>query len=223
MTKPLFLQAIAKLLLGVVLVALLLFLPAGTWHYWNAWLLLGILFIPMVIAGIFMMLKSPELLKKRLNAKESETEQKTVIALSGIMFLAAFVTAGLNFRFGWLILPKAGVIAAAVVFLLSYALYGEVLRENAYLSRTIEVQAEQKVIDTGLYGIVRHPMYTVTLLMFLSMGLVLGSPISFCILLLYIPIIVKRIRNEEDVLTEGLQGYADYKRRVKYRLIPFIW
>ena len=223
MTKPLFLQAIAKLLLGVVLVALLLFLPAGTWHYWNAWLLLGILFIPMVIAGIFMMLKSPELLKKRLNAKESETEQKTVIALSGIMFLAAFVTAGLNFRFQWLILPKAGVIAAAVVFLLSYALYGEVLRENAYLSRTIEVQAEQKVIDTGLYGIVRHPMYTVTLLMFLSMGLVLGSPISFCILLLYIPLIVKRIRNEEDVLTEGLQGYADYKRRVKYRLIPFIW
>ena len=223
MTMRLFLQAITKLLLGVLLVALLLFLPAGTWNYWNAWLLLGILFIPMVIAGVIMMCKSPELLKKRLNARESESEQRSVIALSGIMFLAAFVTAGLNFRFQWLTLPSAAVYAAAVVFLLSYALYGEVLRENAYLSRTVEVQAEQKVIDTGLYGIVRHPMYSATLLLFLSMGLVLGSPLSFGILLAYIPIIVKRIRNEEVVLTEGLPGYADYKNKVKYRLIPFVW
>ena len=198
-------------------------MPAGTWHYWNAWLLLGILFIPMVIAGVFMMCKSPELLKKRLNVKESEGEQRTVIALSGIMFLAAFVLAGLNFRFQWLILPGWVSWAGAAAFLLSYALYAEVLRENEYLSRTIEVQENQKVIDTGLYGIVRHPMYAATLILFLSMGWVLGSPLSFAVLLCYIPIIAKRMKNEEKVLEAGLQGYTAYKQKVKYKVIPYVW
>ena len=170
-----------------------------------------------------MMLRNPELLKKRLNVKESEGEQKTVIALSGIMFLAAFVVAGLNYRFGWLVMPRWAVIVAAVIFLAAYLMYAEVLRENAYLSRTVEVQEHQKVIDTGLYGIVRHPMYSATVVLFLSMGLVLGSPISFVILLFYLPIIAKRIRNEEEVLTRGLEGYREYKEKVKYKLIPFIW
>ncbi len=223
MTKQLFAQAIGKFLAGLILVALLLFVPAGTLHYWNAWLFLGILFIPMFGAGIVMMIRSPELLKRRLNAKEEEAEQKTVIALSGLMFLAAFIVAGLNCRFGWIHMPDWSVWAAAGVFLLAYLLYAEVLRENVWLSRTIEVQEEQKVVDTGLYGIVRHPMYAVTLLLFLSMPLVLGSPISFVILLCYIPIIAKRIKNEEKVLEEGLAGYAEYKKKVRYRMIPFIW
>ena len=223
MTKQLFAQAIGKFLAGLILVALLLFVPAGTLHYWNAWLFLGILFIPMFGAGIVMMIRSPELLKRRLNAKEEEAEQKTVIALSGLMFLAAFIVAGLNYRFGWIHMPDWSVWAAAGVFLLAYLLYAEVLRENVWLSRTIEVQEEQQVVDTGLYGIVRHPMYAVTLLLFLSMPLVLGSPISFVILLCYIPIIAKRIKNEEKVLEEGLAGYAEYKKKVRYRLIPFIW
>ena len=170
-----------------------------------------------------MMLRNPELLKKRLHARESEGEQKIVIALSGVMFLAAFVVAGLNFRFGWIVLPRWAVIAAAVVFLAAYLMYAEVLRENAYLSRTVEIQEHQKVIDTGLYGIVRHPMYSATVFLFLSMGLVLGSPISFAILLLYLPIIAKRIRNEEKVLAQGLEGYAAYRDKVKYKVIPFIW
>lgn len=223
MDGKLFRQAIVKFLSGVVLLGLLLFLPAGTFRFRNAWILMGILFIPMAAAGIVMMLRSPELLRKRLNMQETEREQKTVIALSGAMFAAAFVTAGLNFRFGWFMLPDAVVYIAAGFFLAGYLLFAEVLRENAYLSRTVEVQQEQKVIDTGLYGIVRHPMYSATLLLFLSMGLVLGSPVSFVILLLYIPIIVRRIRNEETVLTEGLEGYAAYCQKVRYRLIPLIW
>jgi protein-S-isoprenylcysteine O-methyltransferase Ste14 len=223
MTIKLFFQAIAKFVFGLVLVALLLFLPAGTIHYWNGWLLLGILFIPMFFAGIVLMLRNPELLQKRLNAKESEEEQKAVIILSGIMFLAAFVAAGLNYRFGWIVMPRWTAIAAAGIFLAAYVMYAEVLRENAYLSRTVEVQEQQKVIDTGLYGIVRHPMYSATVFLFLSMGLVLGSPISFVILLFYLPIIAKRIKNEEEVLTQGLAGYKEYKEKVKFKVIPFIW
>ena len=223
MTKILFFQAISKFVLGLALIALLLFLPAGTLRYWNAWLLIGILFVPMFFAGIVMMLRNPELLKKRLNAKENEDDQKAVIALSGIMFLAAFVVAGLNHRFGWIVMPRWTVIAAACVFLAAYLMYAEVLRENAYLSRTVEVQEHQKVIDTGLYGVVRHPMYAATVFLFLSMGLVLGSPISFVILLFYLPIIAKRIQNEEAVLTQGLDGYQAYKEKVRYKVIPFIW
>lgn len=216
-------QAMVKFFSGLLLVGALLFLPAGTWDYWQAWLLIGILFVPMFVAGLVLMKKNPDLLRKRLNAKEEQAEQKTVIALSGLMFLAAFVLAGLNRRFGWCLLPGWATWAAAAVFLLAYALYAEVLRENAYLSRTIEVQEGQKVVDTGLYGVVRHPMYAVTLFLFLSMPLVLACPYSFAVMLVYIPIIVKRIRNEEDVLEEGLAGYAEYKQRVKYRLVPGIW
>ena len=223
MNGKLFLQAVAKFLFGFALVAVLLFVPAGTPGFWQAWLLLGILFVPMFCAGIVMMFKKPELLRKRLNAKEKQSEQKAVVLLSGLMFLAAFILAGLNVRFGWIVLPGWVSIAAAVVFLLAYALYAEVLRENAYLSRTIEVQENQKVIDTGLYGVVRHPMYMTTLLLFLSMPLVLGSILSFAVMLAYIPIIAKRIRNEEQVLEAGLDGYADYELRVKYKVIPFIW
>ena len=212
-----------KFLSGVLLLGLLLFLPAGTFAYWQGWLLMGILFVPMFVAGLVMMAKSPELLRRRLNAKEAQTEQKQVIAWSGLMFLAAFLLAGLNFRFGWIVLPRWLVWTAAGLFLLGYLLYAEVLRENVWLSRTIEVQEHQKVIETGLYGIVRHPMYAATLLLFLSMPLVLGSVLSFAVMLLYLPIISKRIRNEEAVLEQGLEGYADYKKRVKYRLIPGIW
>ena len=223
MTKKLFFQAITKFVFGLIVTALLLFLPAGTIRYRNGWLLIGILFVPMFFAGIVMMLRSPELLKKRLNAREKEIEQKAVIALSGIMFLSAFVIAGLNHRFGWIRMPDWAVYAAAAVFLSAYLMYAEVLRENVYLSRTVEVQENQRVIDTGLYGIVRHPMYSSTLVLFLSMGLVLGSPNSFGILLFYIPIIAKRIRNEEAVLVQGLEGYAEYRKKVKYKVIPLIW
>ena len=223
MTAKLFAQAMGKFFLGLVLVGLLLFLPAGTIRFWNGWLLIAILFLPMFIAGIVMMLFNPELLKKRLNAKEEENEQKAVVALSGLMFLAAFILAGLNFRFRWIVLPPWVSYAAAALFLLSYAVYAEVLRENAYLSRTIEVQEHQRVIDTGLYGVVRHPMYAATLILFLSMGLVLGSLISFAVLLCYLPIIAWRMRNEEQVLEEGLEGYREYKQRVRYKVIPFIW
>ncbi len=223
MDAKLFSQAIIKFLSGLLIVGLLLFLPAGTAAYWQAWLLMGILFIPMFCAGLIMMKKSPALLRKRLDAKEEQSEQQAVLALSGLMFLAAFVVAGLNFRFGWIMLPAWVSYAAAVLFLLAYALYAEVLRENVWLSRTIEVQENQKVIDTGLYGVVRHPMYMSTLLLFLSMPLVLGSVISFVIMLAYIPILAKRIRNEEQVLERGLEGYADYQKRVRYRVIPFVW
>ncbi len=223
MDLELFKQAMVKVLGGMLLVGLLLFLPAGSLHYWQAWLLMGVLFVPMLAAGFVMLFKSPELLRKRLSAKEEQGEQRTVVALSGLLFIAAFVLAGLNRRFGWLILPGAVSWAAALVFLLGYALYAEVLRENVWLSRTVEVQEGQKIIDTGLYGLVRHPMYMSTLLLFLSMPLILGSLYSFILMLLYIPIIAKRIRNEEQVLEQGLAGYADYKRRVRYRIIPFVW
>ena len=216
-------SASIKFLMGLVLVGLLLFLPAGTIHYPCGWLLVAVLFVPMFIAGVVMLFRSPELLQKRLDGKEKEVEQKSVVALSGVMFIAAFVVAGLNFRYSWTVMPSWAVWSAVAVFLLSYIMYAEVLRENAYLSRTIEVQENQKVIDTGLYGIVRHPMYSATVLMFLSMPLVLGSLPSFVIMLAYIPIIVKRIKNEEDVLLKGLDGYADYCRKVRYRIIPFVW
>ena len=223
MNNKLFIQAFTKFFLGFVVLGGLIFLPAWSLCYWQGWLLMGILFVPMFIVGIILMIKNPDLLRKRLNAKEKESEQKTVVALSGLLFIAVFVVAGLNWRFGWWVLPDWGVWTAAGLFLASYVLYGEVLRENTYLSRTIEVQENQKVIDTGLYGIVRHPMYMATTILFLSMPLVLASPISFIIMLGYIPVIVKRIKNEESVLEEGLEGYRDYKKRVKYRLIPFIW
>ena len=216
-------EAMIKLIAGVLLIGLLVFLPAGSFAYWQGWLLMCILFVPMFIAGIFMFVKSPELLRKRLNTKEKEGEQKAVVVMSGILFIISFISAGLNWRFGLWILPDWTVWIASALFILSYILYAEVLRENEYLSRIIEVQEGQKVIDTGLYGIVRHPMYMATVLMFLSMPLVLGSPISFIIMLGYIPVIVKRIRNEEEVLTNGLIGYKEYKTRVKYKLIPLIW
>lgn len=212
-----------KLLMGLVLVGLLIFLPAGTMHFFNGWLLVAVLFVPMLIAGVVMALRSPELLKKRLNAKEKEDEQKSVVAMSGILFVTTFVVAGLNYRYGWVVMPSWTVWSAVVLFLLSYAMYAEVMRENAYLSRTIEVQEGQRVIDTGLYGIVRHPMYTATVLMFLAMPLVLGSLPSFVIMLAYIPLIVKRIRNEENVLREGLDGYDEYCRKVRFRLLPYVW
>ena len=223
MTKELFFQAILKFILGVVLIGLLVFLPAGTLAFFNGWLFMGILFVPMFCAGLVMMAKNPTLLQKRLNAKEEQAEQSMVVKLSGLMFLVGFILAGLDFRFHWLVLPGWVSIVATVLFLLSYLLYAEVLRENTYLSRTIEVQENQKVIDTGLYGIVRHPMYSATLVLFLSMPLVLGSAISFLVFLAYPLIIAKRIRNEEQVLAEGLPGYTEYKQKVRWRLIPYIW
>ena len=223
MEKGLLTQALAKFLLGAILLGILVFVPAGSLHYWQGWLLMGILFVPMFAAGLVMMAKNPDLLRKRLNAKEQETEQKTVVKLSGLLFIAAFVVAGLNWRLGWCVMPDWAVWVAAGVFLASYLLYAEVLRENTYLSRTIEVQENQKVIDTGLYGIVRHPMYMATTVLFLAMPLVLASPISFIIMLGYIPVIAKRIKNEEKVLEEGLEGYTEYKKKVKYRILPFIW
>lgn len=223
MKAKLFFQALVKFFAGLIIISALLFISAGTLAYWQAWLFIAILFIPMFVAGIVMMIKNPSLLRKRLNAKEEQSEQKMVVALSGIMFLAAFVTAGLNFRFGWIVLPDFVTYISAAVFLIAYVLYAEVIRENEYLSRTIEVQENQKVVDTGLYGIVRHPMYFTTVLLFLSMPLVLGSAVSFAVMLFYLPIIIKRILNEEYVLEKGLTGYSQYKKKVKYRLIPFIW
>ncbi|MBR2993202.1 MAG: isoprenylcysteine carboxylmethyltransferase family protein [Clostridiales bacterium] len=223
MSAKLFLQAIIKFLAGVVMVGALIFLPAWSFAYVEGWIFMGILFIPMFVAGIVMMFKSPDLLKSRLSAKETEKEQKLVIGLSLLMFIGAFVVAGLNFRFKWLEMPFWSVILAACIFIAAYIFYAEVLRENAYLSRTIEVQEGQKVVDTGLYGVVRHPMYMVTLVLFLSMPFVLGSLFSFFIMLVYIPIIVVRIINEEKFLEKELNGYTEYKKKVKYRLIPFIW
>ena len=223
MTLKLFVGAVGKFLLGAVLVGILIFLPAGSFYFFNGWLLMAVLFIPMFLAGIVMMIKNPGLLKKRLDAKEKEKEQQAVIKLSGVMFLLGFVIAGLGHRFHWFSLPRAAVIISAAVFLTAYILYAEVLRENAYLSRTVEVQEGQKVISDGLYGIVRHPMYSATLLLFLSMPLVLGSVFSFIIFLAYPFIIAKRIKNEEEILERELEGYREYKEKVKYRLIPFIW
>ena len=223
MDSKLFFGAIIKYLLGLVLVGALLLIPAGSLDYWNAWLFIGLLFIPMFIAGIFLMINNPELLKRRLDAKEKEDKQKVVILLSGIMFLAGFIVAGLNFRYKWIEIPNIVIIISSIVFIISYILYAEVLRENTYLSRTIKVEENQKVIDTGLYSVVRHPMYIITILLFLSIPLILGSVISFLIFLIYPIIIGIRIKNEEEVLEKELQGYIEYKKKVKYRLIPFIW
>lgn len=223
MSKGLFFQAVFKFLLGVAAVGVLIFLPAGTLHYPNGWLLMGVLFVPMFLAGIIMMIKNPALLQKRLNAREKQSEQGLVIKLSGLMFIAGFVLAGLSFRFGWVMLPGAVSWVGAALFLLSYLMYGEVLRENTYLSRTVEVQQGQRVIDTGLYGIVRHPMYSVTVIMFLSMPLVLGSGLSFAVFLFYPLIMARRIVNEEALLERELEGYSEYKKKVRYKIIPFVW
>ena len=223
MDKKLFIQAITKFTFGFIIIALLLFIPAGTLNYLNAWLFIGILFVPMFIVGIILMIKNPDLLRKRLNSKEKEAEQGILILLGGLMFICGFIVAGLNYRFEWIILPKYIVFIAAIIFLLAYVLYAEVLRENMYLSRIIEIQENQKVIDKGLYGIVRHPMYLSTILLFLSIPLVLGSLFSFLIFMIYPFIIAKRIKNEEKVLEQGLKEYLEYKEKVKYRVIPFIW
>jgi len=223
MSVKLFFEAIAKFILGFVLVGLLIFLPAGSFAYINGWILMGVLFIPMFIAGIVMMLKNPALLRKRLDAKEKENDQSLVVKLSGLMFIAGFVISGLGYRFGWLMLPRGVVIAGAIIFLICYALYAEVLRENTYLSRTIEVQEGQTVIDSGLYGIVRHPMYCITLFLFLSMPLILGSLYAFIVFLVYPFIIAKRIIGEEALLEKELSGYREYMTKVKFKLIPFIW
>ena len=223
MTSKLFISAIAKFLLGVLLVGLLIFLPAGTFDYIQGWILMAILFVPMFCAGIVMMLKNPGLLASRLDAKEKRSKQSAVVKLSGLMFLCGFIVAGLGVRFDWYTLPLPVSIIGATLFIIAYILYAEVLRENTYLSRTIEVQEGQKVIDTGLYGIVRHPMYSATLLLFLSMPIVLGSLWAFLIFLAYPFIIAARIKDEEKLLEEELEGYREYKKKVKYRLIPFIW
>ena len=223
MDTRLFFQALGKILIGLIIIILLLFVPAGTLKYFNGWLFIALLFIPMFIAGIIMFVKSPELLKRRLNGKEEEAEQKIVILISGIMFLSSFIIAGLNFRFGWFKLSQTIVAIASIIFLISYAMYAEVLRENIYLSRTVEVNENQKVVDSGLYGLVRHPMYTSTIFLFLSMPLILDSVFSFVIMLIYPIVIVFRIKNEEKVLENELEGYNEYKEKVKYKLIPFIW
>ena len=221
-TKLIF-SALTKYILGLLMVGFLLFLPAGTLDYWNGWLFIGLLFIPMLILGTVLLIKSPELLEKRLRDKETESEQKQVIVGSLIMFIGGFVVSALDYRFGWSDLPIAVIVMAAVLLLVSYGLYAEVMRENVYLSRTVEIQENQKVVDTGLYGIVRHPMYFVTTLLFLSIPLVLGSLVGLIVFLIYPILMVKRIKNEEEVLEKGLAGYKEYKEKVKYRLIPFIW
>lgn len=223
MNIKLFLQAIMKYVFGVLIVGGLLFIPAKSFEYWNGWLFMGLLFIPMFVAGIILMIKNPELLRKRLNAKEQENEQKWVLLFIGLMFIAGFIVAGLNYRYKWIEMPNAVTIISSILFTIAYILYAEVLRENTYLSRTIEVQENQKVIDTGLYGIVRHPMYAATILLFLTIPLVLGSFISFIIFLIYPFIIWKRIKNEEKILEKNLKGYTEYKKKVKYKVIPFVW
>ena len=223
MDTKLLATALMKFALGVAVIGALLFVPAGTFDWWQAWLFLGILFVPMLVAGFVMMAKAPDLLRKRLNAKEEEDEQKLVQTLAGLMFVAAFVVAGLGVRFGWIMFPGWASWVGAVIFLVAYGLYAEVMRENAYLSRTIEVQEGQHVVDTGMYGVVRHPMYSVTLVLFLVMPVVLGSPFALVIMLVYLPIIVKRILNEEEVLSQGLEGYAEYMTRIKWRLVPGVW
>ena len=223
MDVKLLFQAIEKFAAGLLMIGLILFLPAGTWRYPGGWLFCALLFIPMLLLGVVLFVKAPDLLRKRLASREKENAQKQVIGVSLLMFVGGFVVAGLDFRFGWSRMPLWITAAASVILLVSYGLYAEVMRENAYLSRTVEVQKDQKVIDTGLYGIVRHPMYSVTLLLFLSLPLVLGSMISFVIFLAYPFIIVKRIKGEEAFLEKELNGYSEYKHKVKYRLIPWIW
>lgn len=221
--SSLFISALSKFLGGLGIIMLLLFLPAGTWHYWQAWVFISVLFIPMTIMGVWLLCCQPELLAKRLNNKETQHEQKSIVALSGIMFIAGFVVCGLDFRCSWSNPPLWITISASIIFLVSYILYAEVMRENAYLSRTIEVQDGQQLIDTGLYSIVRHPMYSATLLMYLAMPIMLDSWWALLVFALYPILIVKRILNEEQVLANGLQGYTDYQKRVQYRLIPWIW
>ena len=223
MTKGLFVKALTRFGAGVILVGVLLFLPAGTLDFFGGWLFMGVLFVPMLLLGVILCVKAPELLEKRLRAKEARGEQSLVVKLSALMFLTGFITAGLDCRFGWSELPRWVNWMGAGLFLLSYLLYGEVMRENAYLSRTVEVQQGQKVVDTGLYGIVRHPMYAATVLMFCSMPLVLGSLPAFEIFLLYPFLLVVRIRDEEELLVQELEGYRDYQRKVRYKMIPFIW
>lgn len=217
------LNALTKFLAGLLLVGVLLFWPAGSLEYMNGWLFVGLLFIPMLILGIVLMIKSPSLLEKRLNAKEGEKTQRGVVAVSGLLFVAGFVVAGLDYRFGWSQMPAWLVALSSVILLISYALYADVMRENAYLSRTIEVQENQKVVDSGLYSVVRHPMYAVTVWLFLSIPIVLGSWWSLLCFFPYVVVIVFRIQNEEKVLEAGLDGYAEYKKRVKYRILPFVW
>ena len=219
----LFVKAITRFIAGVILVGALLFIPAGSFNYWNAWLFMGLLFIPMFIAGIILMFKNPMLLKNRLDVNEKEKEQKQVIIYSGLMFLTGFIIAGLNYRYSWINISNITVIISSILFVISYILYAEVLRENTYLSRTIKVEDNQTVVDTGLYSVVRHPMYSITLVLFLTIPLILGSIFSFIIFLVYPFIIIKRINNEEKVLERDLKGYKEYKKKVKYRLIPFIW
>jgi protein-S-isoprenylcysteine O-methyltransferase Ste14 len=223
MNGELFRNAIIRFAAGVLLLGILLFVPAGSLNWPEAWLLMALLFLPMLVAGIVLMVKNPALLARRLNSRESEPAQRQVVALSALMFVAAFVTAGLNKRFGWIVMPRWSELVAAALFLMGFLMYGEVLRENEYLSRTVEVAEGQRVVDTGLYGVVRHPMYAATLLMFLSMPLVLGSPVSLAIMLIYPVLIVRRIRNEEELLKRDLPGYGEYMQKVKYRLIPGIW
>ena len=216
-------KGLIKYICGLILVCLLVFLPAGTFKYTGGWLFVGLLFIPILVLGIVLLIKSPKLLEKRLDGKEKEGEQKSFVAFSAIMFLGGFVVAGLDHRFGWSNVPTFVVIIASVLFVVAYVLYAEVMRENAYLSRIVEVQEGQKVVDTGLYGIVRHPMYAVTVLLFLMIPLILGSWYSFIIFILYPFILAKRIKNEEEFLTKNLSGYFEYKKKVKYKMIPFIW
>ena len=223
MNKKLLFQAITKYLLGLIIVFLLLFVPAESLSYWNAWLFIGLLFIPMFIFGLILMFKNPTLLKNRLNVKEKESDQKLVIILSAIMFILGFSIAGLNYKYNWTHISNTIVYISSIVFVISYILYAEVLRENTYLSRTIEVVDKQKVIDTGMYSIVRHPMYTITIILFLMIPLILGSIISFLIFLIYPFIIIIRINNEEKVLKKELKGYKEYIKKVKFKLIPFIW
>lgn len=223
MKTKLLISGLSKLVLGFLLIAALLFLPAGTWCYVQAWVFLALMFIPMIIMGIWLYIFQPELLAKRLNNKEKEQQQKNVVALSGLMFIAGFVLCALDYRFTWSVVPLWLTIVASILFLIGYGMYVEVMRENAYLSRTIEVQEGQQLIDTGLYGIVRHPMYTATILMFTSIPLILGSFWSLIIFAIYPLLMVLRIKNEEQVLAAGLKGYTDYQKRVKWRLLPFVW
>lgn len=223
MKRELLLKGVVRIIAGLVLVMALLFIPAGTLRWKEGWFFILLLFLPMFIAGLVMYFKAPELLESRLNVNEERNEQKLVIILSGLIFVLMFVLSGLNYRFEWITLPKIVSVIASLIFLLSYLMFAEVLRENAYLSRTIEVTDNQKVVDTGPYGIVRHPMYFATVFLFLSMPLILGSPLSFAVMLLYIPVIVKRILDEEKLLEEELEGYREYEKKVRYRLVPFIW
>lgn len=223
MTLKLFFNAITKITLGILIIALLIFVPAGTIHFLNGWLLMTFLFVPMLVAGVVMMIKCPQLLKKRLDMKEKQKEQGIVVKVSAVMFALGFATSGLDFRFGWSSVPKVVVISACIVFVVAYALYAEVIRENKYLSRTIEIQENQKVVDTGLYGVIRHPMYFATLVLFLSMPVILGSVYAFFVFLAYPFIIAKRIKYEEQFLEKQLSGYKEYKKKVKYKLLPFVW